>query len=77
MKPRSHQHDWQWSEHHQCYLCACGAAQLADEQTHVAQIRPINAEQTLCWSCLGSGHSDFAIGQPCAVCGGFGYGASA
>lgn len=29
--------------------------------------------QHTCWSCLGSGYSDYAIGQPCEVCGGWGH----
>lgn len=27
----------------------------------------------LCYSCLGSGYSDYAIGQPCEICHGWGY----
>ena len=41
------------------------AARMVDKAEPLKQIR--------CWSCLGSGYSDYAIGQPCEVCGGLGY----
>lgn len=86
--PKHHIHDWQWSEDYGYYLCACGETLQPEESHRVEPVEqrhpepierpriapdPPRLEEHLCWSCLGSGYSDYAIGQPCEVCGGWGY----
>lgn len=71
---RRHRHDWQWADRQECYICRCG--DLKSPEPEVAPqpitIRP-QLDSTVCWSCLGSGYSDYAIGQPCQVCAGWGH----
>lgn len=75
MKPRTHTHDWQWSEDRERYLCHCGESMLSEDTTSAAPpvVEPPKLEEVQCWSCLGSGYSDYAIGQPCTVCYGYGH----
>jgi len=84
---KRHIHDWQWSEQQNRYLCHCGESLLSEDAAQPVAAaegvvlpekrEPIIVDprlvQHICYSCLGSGYSDYAIGQPCAVCGGWGY----
>lgn len=73
---RKHIHDWQWSEFQSRYLCHCGESMLSEDTPSIESAQPVEPprlEEVRCWSCLGSGYSDYAIGQPCTICGGYGH----